>query len=121
MKRAPSGARIVLVSRKFLDRLHVRCLQALIALYDFELHFLTFGQRPVAVHLDCAVVDEHVVALLALDETKALLVREPLDSALSQRSSFYTTNGGSGTEPPTPFEAAETYRHPPGNARSRRR
>src|SRR5215218_6473391 len=90
MKRAPSGARVVLVSRKFLDRLNVRRLQALVALHDVELHSLTLGQRPIAVHLNRAVVHEDIVlALAALDEPEALLVREPLDSALSQRSSFY--------------------------------
>src|ERR671918_408169 len=59
-------------------------LQALVALLDVELNALSLGQGAVAVHLDGAVVDEDVVALLTLDESVALLVREPLDGALSQ-------------------------------------
>jgi hypothetical protein len=34
-------------------------------------------------------MDEYVVSPIALDEAVALLVREPLDSAFSQHSSFY--------------------------------
>src|SRR5262249_12858289 len=67
-----------------LDRLDVGRLRALIALHNLERHTLAFGQRLVAVHRDRREVDEDVVAAFALDEAIALLVREPLDGALSQ-------------------------------------
>src|SRR5947208_16325651 len=67
-----------------LDRLDVCRLRALVALNDFELHALAFGQRLVAVPCDCREVDEDVVSAFALDEAVALLVREPLYGALSQ-------------------------------------
>src|SRR4051794_4728938 len=70
--------------KEVLDRSHVRCLQALLALHDLELDALTFGQRLVALHRDRREVDEDVLALLALDEAVTLLVREPLNGALSQ-------------------------------------
>src|SRR5205814_9864927 len=54
----------------------------------------------VAVHRDRGEVDEDVVPTLALDEAVALLVREPLDGALSQPVPPSTTNDGPGTEPP---------------------
>src|ERR671910_819456 len=62
----------------------VRRLGALGALDDFELHALTFGQRLVALHRDRGQVDEDILATLTLDEAVTLLVREPLDGALSQ-------------------------------------
>src|SRR5205809_1470244 len=98
----PLGAR-PLKSRKrnCLDRRDVRSLEALGALHDFEFDALAFGQRLVALTGDRGEVDEHVVLTFALDEAIALLVREPLNGALSQRSSFVTqTNDGPGTEPP---------------------
>src|ERR1041385_4269120 len=67
-----------------LDGLDVRGLSALVALNDLERHALAFGQRLVAIHCDCREVDEDVVAAFALDEAVPLLVREPLDGALSQ-------------------------------------
>src|SRR5512133_1543939 len=71
-------------SEKGLDRLHVRRLQALIALHDVELDLLTLGQRLVAFPCNRREVDEDVFAAFALDEAVALLVREPLDGALGQ-------------------------------------
>src|SRR5262249_58513203 len=45
-------------SGKGLDRLHVRRLQALIALHDVELDLLTLGQRLVAFPCNRREVDE---------------------------------------------------------------
>jgi hypothetical protein len=45
-------------------------------------------------------MDEDVVAVLTLDESIALLVREPLHGALRQSFLLQTTNDGPGTEPP---------------------
>src|SRR4026209_895292 len=81
---APFGAPPAFGSRKGLDRLHVRRLQALIALHDVELDLLTLGQRLVAFPCNRREVDEDVFAAFALDEAVALLVREPLDGALGQ-------------------------------------
>src|SRR5436309_4078771 len=78
--RGPRFSRV----RKCLGGGDVRGLKALVALHDFELDALPLGQRAVAVHLDRAVVDEHVIPTLALDEAESLLVREPLDGAFSQ-------------------------------------
>src|SRR5205814_2088303 len=83
-----------------LRSLHVGRLGALGPLDDLELHALTLGEGLVAVHRDRGEVDEDVVPTLALDEAVALLVREPLDGALSQPVPPSTTNDGPGTEPP---------------------
>jgi hypothetical protein len=81
-----------------LERNDVRRLQALLALHDLELDLLTLGQRLVAVGLDRTEVDEDVLALSALDESVALLVRKPLDGALCQTILLhYKTNDGPGT------------------------
>src|SRR5207237_307112 len=58
-------------------------LRALLALRDLELDPLPLLQRPVPVHLDRAVVDEHVRATVDRDEAVTLLRVEPLDGALS--------------------------------------
>src|SRR4029078_4721740 len=70
--------------REALERNDVRRLQALLALHDLELDLLTLGQRLVALGLNRAEVNEDVLALTPLDESVALLVREPLHCALSQ-------------------------------------
>src|SRR5687767_11281299 len=70
--------------RAGLDRGDVRRLGALGALDDFEFHLLTLGQRLVPLHRDRGEVHEDVLATLTLDEAVTLLVREPLDGALSQ-------------------------------------
>src|SRR5207237_570238 len=86
--------------KESLDRLHVRGLCALGALHDLELDLLTLGQRLVPVHRDRREVDEDVLPTLALDEPVALLVREPLDGALSQLQPPSKTGDGPGTDPP---------------------
>src|SRR6187549_4219272 len=87
---APSGAPSAFGSGKGLDRLHVRRLQALIALHDVELDLLTLGQRLVAFPCNRREVDKDVFAAFALDKAIALLVREPLDGALGQTYSLRT-------------------------------
>src|SRR5437763_14270401 len=67
-----------------LDRLDVRGLRALRALHNLERHALALGQRLVAVHAERREAHEHIVAAFALDESVTLLVRKPLDGALSQ-------------------------------------
>src|ERR1700736_619705 len=100
-KRPPFGGRFGFRFRKVLDRLDVHGLQALVALLDIELNALPLGQRAVALHRDLRVVDEDVLSTLTLDEAVALLVREPLDGALSQLTTPFSnkTNDGPGTEP----------------------
>src|SRR5260221_11830338 len=69
----------------------VRGLQALLALDHLERDALTFGQSLVPIHSNRREVNEDVLTELALDEAVALLVREPLDSALCQLRSSVTT------------------------------
>src|SRR5438552_3159466 len=56
-------------------------LRALRTVDDLELDRLTLFQGPETVATDRGVVDEHVAATLALNETVALGVVEPLDLA----------------------------------------
>src|SRR5436190_3477224 len=100
MEEAPVGASSYSSPTGSLDSLDVRGLRALRALHNLERHALALGQRLVAVHADRREVHEDVVAALALDEAVALLVREPLNGALSQLF-LLTQNDGPGTEPPT--------------------
>src|SRR5207244_12993154 len=86
-----SGPLLLVPKGKASDADDVRSLQALLALHDFELDALTLGQRLVPLHPDRGEVDEDVLPLLALDEAIALLVREPLDGALSQLILLTTT------------------------------
>src|SRR2546425_4226452 len=105
--RAPVGARILFsFDRKKLDGLDVRGLRALGALHDLEFHTLTFRQRLVPLLRDRGEVNEDVLSTLTLDESVALLVREPLDGALSQLLPPSKTCDGPGTEPPTTNTAA---------------
>src|SRR5581483_67704 len=99
-EEAPVGAPSNSDPTGSLDGLDVRSLCALVALDDVERHTLAFGQRLVAIHRDRGEVDEDVVSPLTLDEAVALLVREPLDGALSQPF-LLANNDGPGTEPPT--------------------
>jgi hypothetical protein len=55
-----------------LRTIDVLCLQSLRAAFDFELNLCTFLQRPVTVHLDGGKVDEHIIAIGALDKSIAL-------------------------------------------------
>src|SRR5262249_41813985 len=70
------------------DRAHVLCFGALSTVADLELDALAFLERLVAVALDCRVVDEDVVALVARDEAVPLLAVEELHSALCHEFSF---------------------------------
>jgi len=58
-------------------------LWTLLSLRDLELDPLSLFQGAVAVHLDRAVVDEHVRTTVYRDEAVSLLRVEPLDGALS--------------------------------------
>src|SRR5207249_4320163 len=118
-KRAPRGARFGFVLRtdRGLDRLDVRRLLALGTLDDVELHFLTFGQRAVALTGDCREVNEHVVPVGTSDEAVALLVAEPLDRALRQRdTSLHFSADRSrqrGRERSTPPHQRQSFGHAP--------
>ena len=67
-----------------LDRLDVRSLLSLGTFHDVELYLLALGEGPVAVTDDRREVNEHVVPVGTSDEAVALLVAEPLHSALRQ-------------------------------------
>src|SRR5918995_7162365 len=60
------------------DRADVLCFLALPAWPDVELDALTLLEGAVARRLDRRVVDEHIVAVFALNEAEALLSVEPL-------------------------------------------
>src|SRR5262245_19816643 len=93
------GARQRLARTSGLDDRNVRRLQALLALNDLELDALSLLEGLVAVHRDGREVDENVLALSALDEAVALLVREPLDGAFCQRTASFTNKRRPGNEP----------------------
>src|SRR5262249_25423986 len=76
-----------------LECLDVLCLQALGSLDDVELHRLAFLQAAEALVLNGGVVNEHVLAVLAADETIAFGVIEPLHCSLFHvLLSFYRVN-----------------------------
>src|SRR5947207_10353022 len=82
-----SGARPL---GRWLDLVDVAGLRALWTVNDFELDRLAFLERAEAVALDSRVVDEHVTASVALDESVTLGVVEPLDLACdAHRSCSY--------------------------------
>jgi len=56
-------------------------LGALGTVCDLELDLLPFVERAIPVALDRAVVDEHVLTVVSLDESIALGIVEPLDLA----------------------------------------
>ena len=61
---------------------HVLRRGTLLALYDVELDFLALGERLEAAALDRRVMYETILgATLRRDETKTLLIVEPLDCA----------------------------------------
>src|SRR3954463_8105097 len=64
---------------KVLDLVDVAGLRALRTVNDLELDRLAFLERTEAVALDRRVVDEHVTASVAFDESVTLGVVEPLD------------------------------------------
>jgi hypothetical protein len=56
-------------------------LGTFLTLDDIEFDVIALFQSFVAVQLDCRVVDEHIGAVIASDESVALGVVEPLDFA----------------------------------------
>jgi hypothetical protein len=56
-------------------------LGTFLALDDVKLHVIALFQSFVAVQLNSRVVDEHIGAVIATDESVALGVIEPLDFA----------------------------------------
>jgi hypothetical protein len=65
-----------------LQRLNVGSLQALRAAGNLEFDCLSLVEGAVALRLDRGEMDEHVLATLALDETKALAGVKPLHYTL---------------------------------------
>src|SRR5699024_487012 len=58
-------------------------LRTLLSFSNFELNLLALFERAVAVHLDCAPVNEHVLVFaFEGDESVALFSVEPLDDTL---------------------------------------
>jgi hypothetical protein len=65
-----------------LERLYVGSLPSLGALYDVKLHGLAFLQALETTRVDCRVVHEDILTVLARDEPKAFRVIKPLHSTL---------------------------------------
>jgi len=61
----------------FLRTVHVLSLQTFGSAFDFELNLRTFLESPVAIHLDRRKMDEHIVAVRALDKSVALCGVKP--------------------------------------------
>jgi hypothetical protein len=68
-------------SRMDLPGFHVGCGKALLTLQDIEAYTLTLLKGLEAVILNSTEVNEHVLAFIAFDESKALALIEPLDFA----------------------------------------
>jgi len=66
----------------WLQRLHVGCLPSLGALYNVELHGLTFLQTLEATRVNRRIVNKYIFAVLARNKPEALRVIEPLHSTL---------------------------------------
>ena len=62
---------------------------AILARGDLELDGLALVEGLEAVHLDLAVMDEQIVAVLARDEAVALVGVEPLNSTLCHDVPFF--------------------------------
>jgi hypothetical protein len=60
-----------------MELLHIRCLRALGAAFDSELHSLALFQVAETLTLESRVVDEDIIAVFALDEAIALGAAEP--------------------------------------------
>src|SRR5438270_5700281 len=77
----------LLLGQSDLDRLDVRGRRALGALLGVVAHLRALGQRLEAVALDRAVVHEQILAgVIRRDESKALIVAEPLHGSCCHRS-----------------------------------
>src|SRR3989338_6297995 len=81
---APCGtcAPVKRTDARSADLADVRGLETLGAFLDFELHFVTFGQRAEPFRRDRRVMHEDVRATILLDEAETLRVVEPLHLAL---------------------------------------
>lgn len=78
---------IVLVSLKLIsDRLFrddVFCLRTFLSLRHFHRDLLTLFQGLESFHLNCSVVYEYIRTAFMLDETKSLIIVEPLDGSFN--------------------------------------
>lgn len=63
---------LFLIGNCCLKSYYCFCRRAFLALDNFELHLLSFAQRLEAFALDSAVMNEDVIAAVALDEAVAL-------------------------------------------------
>ena len=70
--------RLFICSQTCLDRLYVCRRRAFGTLDDIEADALAFGQRLETARLDGAVMHENIPAFILFDESKALLLIEPL-------------------------------------------
>src|SRR6266699_665461 len=81
-----AGQRYRAMRALFLGLLDIRCLLALRAIDNFELHLFPFAEGLEAVALARREVDKNVFATLASNESIALAIVKPLD-----RTSWHAT------------------------------
>lgn len=66
---------------------NVRRFRTLAALASFKLNLLAFLKAAIAIHVDVGVMDEKILTtVVGGDETKALLVVEPLHGTCTQNT-----------------------------------
>ena len=69
------------------ERLHLGCLEALVAFLGVEGHLLAFVEGAEAAHIDLGLVNEEIGrAVVGSNETKALFGVEPLNRACCRHS-----------------------------------
>lgn len=73
----------VLLQQNGLFRDNVFCLRTFLSLGHFHCDFLSFFQGFEAFHLDCSVMYEYILTAFTLDETKPLVIVEPLNGSLN--------------------------------------
>jgi hypothetical protein len=63
-----------------LQRIHILCLRAFLTLSHIHRNFLAFVKSFSSGTVNCAKVDEYVLATFLLNETETFLIIEPLNS-----------------------------------------
>ena len=68
------------ILRFLSQRIYVLCLRAFLTLSHIHRNFLAFVKSFSSGTVNCAEVNEYVLSTFLLNETKALLIIEPLNS-----------------------------------------
>jgi len=73
----------VLPQQNGLVRHDIFCLRTFLSLGHFHGDLLSFFQGFESFHLDCGVMHEYILTAFALDETKSLVIVEPLNGSFN--------------------------------------